>query len=69
VQPTYLYNNTFDECLERLIKFGDTIQKPMKTWYDFNTRTVRIISDLKIGIIIEMITKCIVNDVLSWKLD
>ncbi|KAL4438084.1 hypothetical protein ABPG74_016863 [Tetrahymena malaccensis] len=40
VQPVYLYTNSFEDSLERLIKFGDLIKKPMKTWYDFNTQTV-----------------------------
>jgi len=42
-----MYDNSFEECLEKLVKFGDSIKKPMKTWYDFNTRTVRIRSKTK----------------------
>ncbi|KAL4480494.1 hypothetical protein ABPG72_022249 [Tetrahymena utriculariae] len=40
VQPVYLYTDSFDECLEKLVKFGEQIKKPMKTWYNFNTKTV-----------------------------
>ncbi|EAR93404.2 biopterin-dependent aromatic amino acid hydroxylase (macronuclear) [Tetrahymena thermophila SB210] len=40
VQPVYCYTNSFEECLERLVKFGEQMKKPMKTWYDFNTETI-----------------------------
>ncbi|EGR33242.1 hypothetical protein IMG5_057970 [Ichthyophthirius multifiliis] len=40
VQPVYKYSYTLQELLDKVIKFGESIKKPMQTYYDFNNNTV-----------------------------
>lgn len=41
VQPIYYYNESFEQALSMILKFGKNLRKPMKCYYDENTKTVK----------------------------
>lgn len=41
VQPTYFYNDTFEQCLNSLVQYGNDLLKPMRCYYDNKEKVVK----------------------------